>query len=460
MKFFSTKIRSSKTHDMTDGNPFKLIFFFAIPVLLGNLFQNFYSMADSIIVGRLLGTEALAAVGNTGPMNFLIIGFISGLTSGFAVIAAQAFGSKNKEELKRSIAMNIMLNVFFGIIFTVFALFTNKPLLKLINTPAEIIGDSKLYLDIIYSGLFATILYNATSCILRAVGDSKTPLYFLILSSILNIVLDIVLIKYTTLGVAGAALATVIAQLVSGILSVILIICKYPELHVRKEHFTWCTSFASRHLKIGAPMAFQFSITAIGVIVLQGALNKFGPNVIAAYTAANKVEQLIAVAAGSFGVVMANYAGQNYGAKRIDRIRAGTNAGTILTLAFSFISMLIAMIFPEQLTNLFVDSQSSGYADVIKYSREYLTVTAIFYPPLFLIFIYRNVLQSIGKTFMPLMGGFFELIARSVCAFTLPLFWGYAGICLAGPVAWLSAAIPLLISYIVIIRRMNKEFAT
>ena len=300
MKFFSTKIRSSKTHDMTEGNPFKLIFFFAIPVLLGNLFQNFYSMADSIIVGRLLGTEALAAVGNTGPMNFLIIGFISGLTSGFAVIAAQAFGSKNKDELKRSIAMNIMLNVIFGIFFTVFALLTNKPLLKLINTPEEIIGNSKLYLDIIYSGLFATILYNATSCILRAVGDSKTPLYFLILSSILNIILDIVLIKYTTLGVAGAALATVIAQLVSGILSVILIICKYPELHVKKEHFVWCTSFASRHLKIGAPMAFQFSITAIGVIVLQGALNVFGPNVIAAYTAAGKVEQLIAVAAGSF----------------------------------------------------------------------------------------------------------------------------------------------------------------
>lgn len=459
MKFFSTKIRSSKTHDMTEGNPFKLIFFFSIPVLLGNLFQNFYSMADSIIVGRLLGTEALAAVGNTGPMNFLIIGFISGLTSGFAVIAAQAFGSKNKDELKRSIAMNIMLNVIFGIFFTVFALLTNKPLLKLINTPEEIIGNSKLYLDIIYSGLFATILYNATSCILRAVGDSKTPLYFLILSSILNIILDIVLIKYTTLGVAGAALATVIAQLVSGILSVILIICKYPELHVKKEHFVWCTSFASRHLKIGAPMAFQFSITAIGVIVLQGALNVFGPNVIAAYTAAGKVEQLIAVAAGSFGVVMANYSGQNYGAKRIDRIRSGTNAGTILTLAFSFISMLIAMIFPEQLTSLFVDPQSAGYADVIKYSREYLTITAIFYPPLFLIFIYRNVLQSIGKTFMPLMGGFFELIARSVCAFTLPIFWCYAGICLAGPVAWLSAAIPLLISYIVIIRKMNKEFA-
>ena len=457
MKFFSPRTRSSKTQDMTEGNPFKLIFFFSIPVLLGNLFQNFYSMADSIIVGRLLGTNALAAVGNTGPMNFLIIGFICGLTSGFAVITAQAFGAKNKEELKRSVAMNIMLNVFFGILFTALALLTNKPILKLINTPAEIIDDSKLYLDIIYSGLFATILYNATSCILRAVGDSKTPLYFLILSSILNIILDIILIKYTTLGVAAAALATVIAQLVSGILCVIFIIKKYPELHVKKEHFEWCTSFASRHLKIGAPMAFQFSITAIGVIVLQGALNKFGPNVIAAYTAANKVEQLIAVAAGSFGVVMANYAGQNYGAKRIDRIRAGTTAGTILTLGFSVISMLIAFIFPEPLTSLFVEAGSAEYAEVLQYSKEYLFVTAIFYPPLFLIFIYRNVLQSIGKTFMPLMGGFFELIARSVCAFSLPLFWGYAGICLAGPVAWLSAAIPLLISYIVIIRKIQKE---
>ena len=457
MKFFSPRTRSSKTPDMTEGNPFKLIFFFSIPVLLGNLFQNFYSMADSIIVGRLLGTNALAAVGNTGPMNFLIIGFICGLTSGFAVITAQAFGAKNKEELKRSVAMNIMLNVFFGILFTALALLTNKPILKLINTPAEIIDDSKLYLDIIYSGLFATILYNATSCILRAVGDSKTPLYFLILSSILNIILDIILIKYTTLGVAAAALATVIAQLVSGILCVIFIIKKYPELHVKKEHFEWCTSFASRHMKIGAPMAFQFSITAIGVIVLQGALNKFGPNVIAAYTAANKVEQLIAVAAGSFGVVMANYAGQNYGAKRIDRIRAGTTAGTILTLGFSVISMLIAFIFPEPLTSLFVEAGSAEYAEVLQYSKEYLFVTAIFYPPLFLIFIYRNVLQSIGKTFMPLMGGFFELIARSVCAFTLPLLWGYAGICLAGPVAWLSAAIPLMISYMVIIRRLQKD---
>ena len=458
MKLFAAKIRPSKTHDMTEGNPFKLIFFYSIPVILGNLFQNFYSMADSIIVGRLLGTHALAAVGNTGPMTFLILGFISGLTSGFAVITAQAFGSKNQDELKRSIAMNVILNVAFGLLFTFLALITNRPLLEMINTPEEIIADSKLYLDIIYSGIFATVLYNATSCILRAVGDSKTPLVFLIFSSILNIILDIILIKYTDLGVAGAAYATVIAQLISGILSVIYILIRYPELHVKKEHFAWSTSFASRHLKIGIPMAFQFSITAIGVIVLQGALNKFGPNVIAAFTAANKVEQLIAVAAFSFGTVMANYTGQNFGARKLDRIKAGTKAGTILTLCFSVVSMLIAFIFPEQLTSLFVDSASAGYEDVIKYSREYLFLTAMFYPPLFLIFIFRNVLQSIGKTFMPLMGGVFELLARTVCAFTLPLFWGYAGICLAGPAAWLSAAIPLFISYLVIIKKIEKDF--
>ena len=458
MKLFTAKIRPSKTHDMTEGNPFKLIFFYSIPVILGNLFQNFYSMADSIIVGRLLGTHALAAVGNTGPMTFLILGFISGLTSGFAVITAQAFGSKNQDELKRSIAMNVILNVAFGLLFTFLALITNRPLLEMINTPEEIIADSKLYLDIIYSGIFATVLYNATSCILRAVGDSKTPLVFLIFSSILNIILDIILIKYTDLGVAGAAYATVIAQLISGILSVAYILIRYPELHVKKEHFAWSTSFASRHLKIGIPMAFQFSITAIGVIVLQGALNKFGPNVIAAFTAANKVEQLIAVAAFSFGTVMANYTGQNFGARKLDRIKAGTKAGTILTLCFSVVSMLIAFIFPEQLTSLFVDSASAGYEDVIKYSREYLFLTAMFYPPLFLIFIFRNVLQSIGKTFMPLMGGVFELLARTVCAFTLPLFWGYAGICLAGPAAWLSAAIPLFISYLVIIKKIEKDF--
>lgn len=441
---------------MTEGNPFRLIFSFSIPILLGNLFQNFYSMADSIIVGRLLGTDALAAVGNTGPFTFLVLGFIMGLTSGFAVITAQAYGSKDKELLKRSIAMNIVLNGASAVVFTVLALLTARPLLILVNTPESILANSLLYITIIYIGIWTLVLYNTASCILRAVGNSRTPLYFLILSSLLNIVLDIVFIKYTSWGIAGAAWATVLSQGIAGILSVIVIIKKYPELHVKRTHFRWNTPFAMQHFKIGMPMAFQFSITAIGVIVLQGALNQFGPVTIAAYTAANKVEQLIAVAAGSFGVVMANYAGQNYGAGNIERIKQGTTAGSLLTLVFSFASMAIAIFLPDALTSLFLDKESGNRLQILAESRRYLTLTGVFYPVLFMIFIYRNVLQSIGKTFMPLMGGFFELVARTAGAFTLPVFLGYTGICLAGPIAWFSAALPLCIAYFYIIKRLKN----
>lgn len=443
--------------DMTVGNPFGIILKFSIPILLGNLFQNFYSMVDSIIVGRLLGTNALAAVGITGPVNFLVMGFILGLTSGYAVITAQAFGFKNSEYLKRSIAMNITLNGISAVLFTALSLASSRLIFTLINTPSEIMDLTLDYMNIIFAGISATLLYNTCSCILRAVGDSKTPLYFLIFSSVLNIVLDYVLIKYTGMGVKGAAWATVFSQAVAGVFCLFVIIRKYPELRVSARHFTWNSGFAAQHLKIGLPMAFQFSITAIGVIVLQGALNRFGPAYIAGQAAGAKVEQLISVAAGSFGVVMANYVGQNYGAKRLDRVKSGVWAGTALTLAFSLIAMVIALIFPDQLTGLFIEDGSANNVEVLAASREYLHIVGIFFPALFIIFIYRNALQSIGKTFWPLMGGVFELVARSACAFTLPIWFGYTGICVAGPIAWFSAAIPLAIAYFYVIPRVKFE---
>lgn len=441
--------------DMTVGTPVGIILRFSIPILLGNLFQNFYSMVDSVIVGRLLGTNALAAVGITGPVNFLVMGFILGLTSGYAVITAQAFGSKDAEYLKRSIAMNIMLNTFSAVLFTVLSLSCSRLIFKLINTPDEIIDLTLDYMNIIFAGISATLLYNTCSCILRAIGDSRTPLYFLIFSSVLNIVLDYVLIKYTAMGVKGAALATVFSQALSGVLCLIVIIAKYKELRVSRKHFRWNTGFAAQHLRIALPMAFQFSITAIGVIVLQGALNMFGPASIAGQAAGAKVEQLISVAAGSFGVVMANYVGQNYGAKRIDRVKSGVWAGTALTLAFSLVAMAIALIFPDQLTGLFMDAGAENNEAVLSASRQYLHTVGVFFPALFIIFIYRNTLQSIGKTFWPLMAGVFELVARSICAFTLPIWFGYTGICFAGPIAWFSAAIPLGIAYFVIIPKVK-----
>ena len=299
--------------DMTKGNPLKLIFLYSMPLLVGNIVQQFYNMADTIIVGKLLGTRALAAVGTTGPMNFLIIGFVTGLTAGFAVITAQKYGAKDTENLKKSVAMNLMLNIFFSVVMTAISLITTDPILTIINTPKEIFLESSVYIKIIYWGISGIVLYNGTSCILRALGDSKTPLYFLIASSILNIILDIIFILRFNLGVGGAALATVISQSLSGLGTLVYMIVKYPVIRTRKTDYKWNTYFAWQHLKIGLPMAFQFSITAIGVVVLQGALNIFGSVKIAAYTAAQKVEQLTAVAAGTFGVTMANYTGQNLG---------------------------------------------------------------------------------------------------------------------------------------------------
>lgn len=454
MQTITNKKTSNGAKDMTIGDPFKLILFYSIPLLLGNMFQQMYSMADTIIVGKLLGTNALAAVGTTGPMNFLVLGFVMGITSGFAVITAQRFGAKDENGVRRSVAMNIMLCIIIGLLCMVASLSTARFILRIINTPIEIFDDAAEYIIIIYIGIPATMLYNATACILRALGDSKSPLYFLIISSILNIILDIVLILYFDMGVAGAAWATVISQAFAGIISLIYMAIRFPILRIHRRDFTWDMWFAWQHLKIGLPMAFQFSITAIGVIILQGALNVFGPVKIAAYTAAQKVEQLVTAAASTFGVTMANYAGQNLGAKNINRIKAGTWQCSILSVLFSIFAMFVVFVFPEQLTSLFIKGTQP---DVINASRTYLRICGTFFPVLFLLFIYRNVLQSIGRGFMPLMAGVAELAARTIASYTLPGIFGYAGICIAGPLAWIAATIPLAITYFVIIKDFKIE---
>ncbi len=443
---------------MTFGNPFRLLIIYSFPILLGSLFQQLYNMCDTIIVGRYLGPDALASVGNTGPMNFLVFGFLYGMTSGFAVITAQRFGAHDEEGLRRSVAMNILLNLVTGILITLLACALTMPLLRAIHTPKQILQWSFDYIFTCYAGILCIILYNGCACVLRAVGDSKTPVYFLVFSSALNIGLDIIFIARFQLGVFGAALATVISQGVSGILSFIWIIIKYPMLHVSLRHFKTDWRFASRHLSIGMNMGFQFSITAIGTIVIEGALNRFGATTIAAFTAAQKVEQLVTVVAGVMGVTMANYGGQNLGAGRVDRIKEGVTKGIIISVAFAILAALLAWFFNDQLLALFLDRSKVAqgtWGELLESSRTYLHITTVFYPVLFVIFIYRNVLQSIGKGFWPLMGGVFELIARSAAAFILPAFIGYAGICASEPLAWFSAAIPLAIAYYVIISKID-----
>jgi len=441
------KTKTNSAKDMTVGSPLKLIFQFSIPLLFGNLIQQVYSLTDAIIVGRLVGTQALAAVGTTGPMNFLVFGFVYGLTSGFAIISAQRFGAKDEKGLRQSVAVNIKLNLLSAISITSLSLLSSKPILLAINTPKEIFSYSLNYINIMYMGIIFMIIYNTGASILRALGDSKSPLYFLIISAVLNIFLDIVFILYFQWGVAGAAWATIISQGISGILCVVHIIRKFPILHLTKKDFERNPYFTFQHLKIGVPMAFQFSITAIGVIILQGALNLFGANHIAGYTAAQKVEQLIGIGAGSFGTTMANYTGQNLGARRVDRIKAGVLSGSFLTLIFAFFGMFISLTFSSQLTSLFIDTTTSEGAIALEASKIYLRGTAPFYPALFLIFIFRNTLQSMGRGFVPLLAGVAELVARFIGALFFPMALGFLGIVLAGPFAWFAAVIPLAIAY-------------
>ena len=442
------------TNDMTKGNPVKLILFFSIPLLIGNIFQQFYSMVDTIIVGRFIGVEALAAVGSTGAMVFLVNGFVMGLASGFAILVAQRFGAKDEIGMKKAVASAITLSVISVIIITLISVFTARPMLNLMNTPSDIMEDASKYIIIIYAGTIATFIYNLISSILRSLGDSKTPLYFLIVSSILNIVLDIIFIVNFSMGVAGAAYATVISQGVSGILCLIYTYKKHTILKLKKSHFIVTKDYYITHLKIGIPMALQFSVTAIGIMIVQAALNIFGSTVIAAYTAASKALQLVMQPAITFGVTMATYCGQNLGAKNYKRIKEGVKKCTKISIITSIIAGAILILFGKYFVMLFITNPD---ASIIGYATQCLNIAAIFFIPLGLIFIYRNALQGIGDSFVPMMAGVYELTARSLVAFILPKYIGYLGICLADPVAWIAAAAPLAYTYFKRIKELLNE---
>lgn len=443
------------TNDMTKGNPLKIFIWFSIPLLIGNIFQQLYSMVDTIIVGRFVGVDALAAVGSTGSMFFLVNGMVIGLTSGFSVLVSQKFGAKNETEIRKSVASNITLTLISAIIITVIALILKRPLLDLMNTPKNIFKDANTYITIIYIGISTQIAYNMAAGILRALGDSKTPLYFLIISSIINIILDLVFIVKFKLGVAGAAYATNISQGLSAMLCLIYSYRKYQVLRLKKEDFKVEKDYYKTHLKIAIPMGLQFSVTGVGIIIVQGAVNVFGSNVIASYTAASKVLQLVMQPLISFGVTIATYAGQNLGAKRFDRIKKGVKVMNKISIITSLIAGAILVLFSKYFVMLFIENPS---AEIIGYTQEVLNYSAVFMIFLGFIFVYRNVLQGMGESFVPMMAGFYELAARSVVAFILPKFIGFTGICLADPIAWIAAAVPLMFTYYSNIKKISKEY--
>ena len=436
--------------DMTKGRPLSLIVRFLLPVVAGNIFQQLYNVADSIIVGRCLGADALAAVGATGTIVFLIIGFMNGMTSGFAVVTAQRFGGGDEEGVRTSVCGGIVLSAIICAVMTAASLVGMRGLLTLMNTPDNVFDMSYTYIFTICAGLVFTVLYNLTSAFLRAIGNSRVPLYFLLAAAGLNIVLDLVFIIYCNMGVFGAAFATVLSQGVSGIGCLIYIIRKCPVLSPQPADWRLYRACTRQQLNIGLPMALQFSITAIGTIIVQSALNTLGSTVMAAYTASQKVENIVTTPFLAMGVAMATYTGQNRGVSDYERIKKGTRDGAVITIFYAIAVAFAVVLTVDYTIPLFVDSDPEA---ILAPARVYFSICPMFYIPLGLIFVYRNTLQGMGYSVTTLLGAAIELASRIVLSIFAVKQASFAGVCYANAIAWLSAGILLFLCYRITIRK-------
>lgn len=442
------------TRSLTQGSPAKLIILFTIPLLIGNLFQQFYNMADALIVGRTMNVNALAAVGCAGTVMFFIVGFTQGMTSGFSIVTAQRFGSGDLDGVRRSMAASILLGVVSSAVLTAVSVPLTEPLLRLLNTPEEIMADANAYLSIIFAGTLVTMFFNLFSNILRALGDSRTPLIFLAIACVINVVLDYVLIRYAGMGVAGAAVATVLAQIVATVCCLIFMLLRLPVTRIRAQDWRGALRDLAPHCRVGFPMGFQSSIISIGQIAIQAALNTLGAASVAAYTAAQKIDTFGTMPMMSFGITMATFTAQNYGAGRIDRIRKGVRQCLMMSIAFSIGIGLINILFGEGLTRIFV---GEGQEAVTHLSHVYLIINGSLYFLLAILFIIRYTLQGLGKSFVPTVAGVMELCMRIFTAIILARFLGFAGASASNPLAWAGALIPLCLSYLTTMRRLRRE---
>lgn len=442
------------TQDLTKGKPFGVLLRFSLPVIGGNLFQLFYTLADSVIVGKTLGADALAAVGATSIIIYLVLCFIQGITGGFGICLGQRCGAKNETGMRRSIAVSLLWSVLFTVLLTAVCCLLAHPILNWMQTPDQIYVMAYDYMFVILLGTGATIFYNMISNILRALGDSKTPLYFLIFSSLLNIVLDLVFILTFHMGVAGAAWATVLSQLLSAILCTVWGAKKFTVLHVGKKDFADLKHDALIHLKTGLPMGFQMSVMCIGQLAMQAAVNALGSDAIAGYTAATKVDQLSVLINNAFGVAVASYVAQNYGAGKWERIRSGVKAGLLQTEAVNILLGILIIWGRRFVVPLFIDAPTE---EIVRYANGYLLAVAPFYLLLGFLLIIRSSVQSMGNGKAPFAACITELILRIITTLGLAKLLGYTGICLASPVAWLGADLLLGAVYGSMMKRHKSE---
>ncbi len=427
--------------DMTKGSPMRLILGFAVPLLFGLVFQQFYSMVDAVIVGHYLGVDALAAVGATGSVNFLIIGFCMGVCNGFAIPIAQEFGAKHETELRKFMANSVWLSVIFAVVITIAVSLSCRWILQLMRTPENIIDDSYRYIIIIFLGIPVVFLYNMTAAILRSLGDSKTPVVFLVTAAVLNIFLDVFCIVVLPMGVAGAAVATVISQAVAGLACLIYMRKKFTILKLSREECRWSRDYAGKLCNMGIPMGLQYSITAIGSVILQSAVNGIDSNAVAAVTAGGKVSMLLVCPFDAMGSTMATYGGQNVGAGDMERVDRGLKSCSVLGLAYSLIALGAVYLFGRELLLLFLDA---GETEIIGNALSYIQINALFFFPLALVNIVRFLIQGMGFSKLAVFAGAFEMLARGLAGFFLVPYYGFAAVRFANPLAWIFADIFLI----------------
>lgn len=443
-----------KTKDMTVGSPLKLILGFAVPMLMGLIFQQVYSLVDTIIVGQFLGVSALAAVGATGSINFLIVGFCLGVCSGFALPVAQRFGAKDYDGLRKYVGNSAILSAIIAIIMAVSTVLLCRNILILMQTPDDIIDLAYAYIVIIFAGIPFTVLYNILSSYLRSLGDSVTPVVFLVLSSCINIGLDLLFILTFQMGVAGAAYATIISQAVSGILCLVVIIRKYEILHLKKSDWQLDRAYVKVLLSMGLPMGFQYSITAIGSVILQTSVNTLGSVAVAAMTAASKISMFVVCPFDALGATMATYGGQNVGAGRLNRLSKGIWTAGMLGTIYSLVILGVLMLWGQYLVYLFV---SADELVVIAQARQFLITNAAFYIPLVYVNVVRFMIQGMGFSGFAVFAGVFEMAARTLVGVIFVPLFGFTAACYASPLAWIFADIFLIPAFYHCLHKLQRQ---
>jgi len=442
------------TKDLTEGNPLKLIIAFALPLFLGNLLQQLYNLIDTMIVGHFLGVDALAGVGATGSINFLIVGFCMGVCNGFVIPVAQKFGAKDYRTMRCYFANSVYLAVGFAALITTVVCIFCRNILELMGTPSNIIDYSYTYIFVIFAGIPATFAYNILAGVLRSVGDSKTPLIFLAISAFLNIGLDCFFIAVLKLGIAGAAYATILSQIMSAILCLIVILKKFDILRIKREEWEWNGFYARQLCGMGIPMGLQYSITAIGSVILQTSINSLGSLTVAAVTAAGKVSMILAAPLDAMGSTMATYGGQNIGAKKLDRIRTGLKDCCLIGIGYFFVAFTIVYFFAGSVISLFV---SDPDPTMVAQSRSFLLWLVAFYILLAFVNNFRFLIQGIGYPTFAILAGVFEMVARTLAGIVLVPAFGFLGVCLAAPLAWVFADAFLIPAYFGIMKKLEKK---